>query len=209
MSIRTCVALALLLLVAAAPVQDQPALGVASGQEFVLRLRAHDELAATVDFEAASYGSDLDGAQIGIWRAELAFGLFEPGLLSFGFRDREQARLVDVGDFRVPGQRLARDLAPRPAASVLHTLELDDRKVVYRSPPDRQLSLREASPIGAILPDVGIQHVLPELGHVYLLRYRGVPETPDSWGRVVAFQVVELVPGEALTLRGRTLPGSP
>ncbi|RKY22565.1 MAG: hypothetical protein DRQ55_00585 [Planctomycetota bacterium] len=208
----------LLLLLAASPTQDaagvtsssqSDGLGVVPGQEFVLRLSAHDDLRAGVDFEAASYGVDLEGAQLGLDRAELVYGLLQENRLSFGFRDKEQARVVDLGDFRVPATALVRDSAPRPPASVMHTLQLESRKVTYRAPVDKRLNLREAASITAILPESGVAHVQPQLGHVYLLRYRGVPEVSDAWGRLVAFEVVELQPAQSVTLRCRILPGSP
>lgn len=184
-------------------------LSVLAGDEFVLTLRALDDLTCAVDFEAGGYGAFLAGAQVSLERAELAYSVFAEGLMSFGFRDREQAKIVDLGRFFVPAVPSPRDLAPHPPASILHTLVLDNRQVAYTAPPNKRLTLREAAPALGILPEPGMQHLRPEPGHVYLLRYRGVPEAPDSWGRIVAFQVIELVPGQRLTLRGKILPGSP
>jgi hypothetical protein len=210
MSLRSLFAPCLLLLAAGPAPQDAlDGLGVLPGQSFVLQLSAYDDLRASVDFEGATYGASVDGAQLDLTRAELSYGQFEQGMLSYGFRDKEQARIVDVGDFRVPAKRQVRDAAPRPPMSVLHSLTLDNRQVTYRAPVDKRLNLREAALVTAILPDSEMRHIQPRLGHVYLLRYRGVPEVGDAWGRVVAFQVTEMVPGQSVTVRGRMLPGSP
>jgi hypothetical protein len=206
-----CLLVPCLLLLSAAPAPQDAVdgLGVVPGQSFVLQLSAYDDLRSSVDFEAASYGTSVDGAQLDLSRAELAFGQFEQGMISYGFRDKEQARIVDVGDFRVPAKRLVRDVAPRPPMSVLHSLTLDNRQVTYRAPVDKRLNLREASAVTSILPDSEMRHIQPRLGHVYLLRYRGVSEVGDAWGRVVAFQVTEMIPNQSITIRGRMLPGSP
>jgi len=201
-------------LLAAAIIAPQPTsqdglTGVSPGQEFVVTLRTHDPMTAAVDFDAGGYGADLEGAQIGLHRAELCYGLFEPGLLSFSLREREQALIIDVGPFVVPPIVHPRDRALRPAASVLSTMSFSDRKVTYSAPPDKSFNLREAASITGILPEPGIQHIKPKVGHVFVMRYRGVAETQDAFGRVVAFTVLDVVPGQSCTLRGKILPGSP
>ena len=69
--------------------------------------------------------------------------------------------------------------------------------------PERWLELKEGAPVLGRLGAEGIQHVEPQLGHVYLLRYAF-----DGNERILAFQVVELIPEQSVTLRVRVLSTS-
>lgn len=185
---------ALALAASPAPVQTVPA-----GSQLIT-LRGHDTLTAAWDDRAGSYVTALNQGELDLGRASLAYGILEEGKLSFGFRLRERATLVDVGDFRVKPLVRPRDIVPKPAVSVISTLRLERNNIQYMAPVGRWLELKEASPVLGRLKSEGVQHIEPEVGHTYLLRYAF-----DGSESIVAFHVVEHVPGERLVLRIKTL----
>ena len=162
----------------------------------IVTLWALDELSSSLDPESGGTGSVLRGGQVDYDRAALAYDVFAPNMLSFGFRERERAVLVDVGDFRVPPLVLPRDVVQRSPLTVFHTLTVERGKVQYTAPIDRTLNLLEGQPVLTRLPPEGIQHVEPQVGHVYLLR--SITTTGESLAK---FVVLDVRPGVSVTLR--------
>jgi hypothetical protein len=202
MSTRLLGLIALLSLVSAGDGQDEnrATTGV------VLTLTAADDLTASVDLDRLTHsGLILDG-QLILDEAELAYGLFREGALSFGFRTKEQARLEDLGDLRVSPVARPSDVSPKLSASVFHTLVSKSGRVQYSKPVGKTARPPQGQAIFANFPPSGIQHVVPEVGHVYLLRYRTPPAKERTQG-LVKIQVLAVDP-QQVTLRIAQLPGA-
>lgn len=187
-----------LLLLASAPVPQQ-APGTCDLPRSLVVLRAYDEATAAFDLDTGEHTGRLVGGELLLDRAELVYGLFEPGALSFGFRLKEQALLVDLGDTRLPPVTTTADLLPKPAVSVFSTLELQGGRFFVVEPPGRRLRFKEAERVLLQFPDDAPQHVVPEVGHVYVLRWRD-PTEPHPVDEFAKLRVVDHVPGRSVTL---------
>jgi hypothetical protein len=187
------------LVIAARPLPVQ----AASPNGQLVTLRAHDSLTAAWNDRTETYVTTINQGELDLGQATLVYDILQGGQLSFGFRLRERAKLVDVGDFRVAPLVRPRDIVPKAGVGVINTLRVQRNNIQYLAPVNRWLNLKEGDAVVGRLESEGVQHVEPELGHVYLLRY-----VFDGSERVVAFHVVEHVPGERVVLRIKNLTAS-
>ena len=197
--------------VAAAPAPPLPQNAPAappppSPKDVVITLYGADGLRSSLDLDRGIHGSRMVEGALVLDECELAFGLFEPGQLSYGFRRDEQALLVSLGNRKVEATTANRDVAPRPSVSVYHTLRLLNGKVVFTQPVGRTNRLNEAQAILGKYPVQGARHVTPQAGNVYLLRVRK-PKAVGGGERIYKLLVLE-ANERLVTLRAAPLPAS-
>ncbi len=171
-----------------------PSLGAASQ---LVTLLAHDDLHSSLNLRTCRSSAVVRGGEIDLSSVQLMFHRFSADQLSFGFVGHEAVNVVDVGDLFVPGFSTARDLAPKFAPSIFHSLVLDGIKVSYRGSGNRLLRLKAAQSIFDPLPHEGIYHITPIVGHTYIVRV----EPRKAAEELFKFEVVDFQPNHSLTLR--------
>lgn len=180
-----CLALAVLAVPALTPApQQQRSAGP------IVTLRAQDAFTSALNLATLKHTGHIQDGELILDDAGLAFGVYEPGKLSFGFRRDEAALLVDLGPLKVPGVTTTSDIAPRPDVSAYNTLRLADAKVIYNKPVNKIMRSTEGQMIFGNYPVEGAQHITPVAGHVYLLRNRD-PKAKGAGERIVKFLVLE------------------
>ncbi|MEW6073846.1 MAG: hypothetical protein AB1726_14800 [Planctomycetota bacterium] len=197
---RLAIPLALAALVAAPGGADpaDPALAPGAPGE-IATLLVNDDLLCTFDFRGGGPGARIVEGEVVLDGAQIVFHAMLADRISYGFVRNELVRVLDLGDFFVPGLERAQDPAPKYPVSLFHTLRLEDSHFVYQGAGGRQHSCDAADRILAPLGEEGIEHLEPKVGHTYLLRAerRGEPRP----GLLVKLQVVDFQPGHSLTLR--------
>lgn len=164
-------------------------------------LWTHDDRAAAFGFTAGSAdgAGRIVGGEIDLADAQLVYGAFEPELLSFGFRHDQLIDVLDLGDLYIAPRERAADESLQYPISVFHTLFLERSRFGYLDIDGRTVRLRAADSLLGVLPDTGLRHLEPLVGHVYLVRWR--PRTGRGPDRIAKLQVVAVHPGESLTFR--------
>ena len=178
--------------------------GRASLDDPVVTLWAKDAPRASFDFVRGEYGGRIEDGQFLLDGAQVAYDVLEKERLSFGFSFNQSALLVDLGDIRVPKVSNSHDRGPKLDLSLYHTLGLRRGRFVYKGPFNKSYDQSDARKILRSHPRLGVQHVEPQLGHVYLLRFR-----PNYRRRkteyLLKFQIVDLEPGRRLSFRWASL----
>lgn len=169
----------------------------------LVTLLAHDDLSSSFSFRDGACGGRVTGGQIDLGRAQLSYGVFAEGLLSYGFARDELVGVVDLGDTLVPPAVRAQDATLEHPISIFQTLQLDGAHFTYLTAYGKPRRAKEADALLGPLPAGELVSFEPLLGHVYVIRYRS--RLDDSYDRVAKFQVVDLRPGESLTLRWASL----
>jgi hypothetical protein len=165
----------------------------------LVTLYARDDLACALDLRGGRVGAALSQGEIDLRNAQLVYGAFEPGLLSFGFDDRERVAVLDLGDVYVPPQERAADRTVEYPVALFHTLFVDGSRFFYQGPGRSLHRFDDADRILGSFPPEGLAHVKPQVGHTYVLRAKrdGVGGTD----LLFKLHVVAHRPGESLTLR--------
>lgn len=166
----------------------------------VVTLWANDEPRSAFSFDDGSYALDIADGQAVLDRAQIVFHRIEAQKISIGFSLAQATRIVDLGDLQVDGFARVSDLAPHPPISIFHTLFLQGRSLWYRGPIARSYSLKAADPVFFTLQTSGPHHFVPELGHVYVMRYAPKRESGVE-EKLVKFRVVDYEPGRQVTIR--------
>lgn len=166
----------------------------------VVTLWANDEPRSAFNFDTGSYAADIVDGQLVLDSAQIVFHQIEANLFTIGFSNAFATRLLDLGDLKVDGFSRVSDQAPRPSISIFHTLYLQGRSVWYRGPIARNYSLKAADPVFFTLQTGIPQSFVPELGHVYLLRYASKREAGVE-EKLVKFRVIDYEPGRYVTIR--------
>jgi hypothetical protein len=186
-------ALALGLLSSALTMQD-PA--VPNGG--LITLYQHDDVASSLDFRTGNHGGRVVDGQIQLVDAQLVYGSFATGHLSFGFAADEAVNVVDLGTAEVDFNAGAQDAALKFPISVIPTLGVSGRRLTFQETNGTHVRLGTGNAVFDV-PKRGLQHIEPQLDHCYVIRYQRT--RGDRRDMLAKFQVVEHRPGESITLR--------
>lgn len=189
-----CLLACSLLLVSLSQRDDQ----LEEGGSSIATLYANDDLLSSFDFRSGSAGGRLVEGEVRLESAQIAFGLFEAGMVSFGFTLDERVEVMDLGPVIVPPEARARDRAVEFPISIFHTLSRDDNGFTYVGPGGDLDPYRPADVILKAVLIQGVRHFEPRVGHTYLLRVRRNDTTDDE---LFKFQVIGLLPEHSLTFR--------
>jgi hypothetical protein len=150
-------------------------------------LRSIDDLSATLGFPSGEYGMAVAGNEVCNRNSHLTYDRFTKNALVVGIQGGSEGVIQDIGDVRTRST----------ASSVLPFLKLRDG-VVFDTSSEKS-SVPEAG-IALEGPARGGAAAEAKLGHVYLVRI-------DELGKSLfaAVRIVELEPGESVTLRWRML----
>lgn len=164
----------------------------------IITLYAHDDLASSLDFRTGTYGGRIVEGEIALDQAQLVYDKFSPEHLSFGFAADEAVTIVDLGPVEVPFTALAQDAALKFTVSAFHTLGFSGRRLTFQPAGGSTVRLG-AGGDAFTTPQRGLRHFKPTLEHVYVLRYQRT--RGDRRDMLAKFQVIDVRPGEAITLR--------
>lgn len=178
------------------PAEDQ------APNEGLFTFFAHDDLQSTFDFRLGRAGGRVESGEVFLDGAQLAFGVFAPDLLSFGFVFDENVEVLDLGEAYVAPQARARDGAEEFAIGIFHTLSFDGLRFSYVDAGGDVRPYDPADRILGALPPEGLRHVAPVVGHTYVVRVRRRGASREEFFK---FQVVDLLPGHSLTIRWASL----
>ncbi|MBM3960574.1 MAG: hypothetical protein FJ306_01520 [Planctomycetes bacterium] len=150
-------------------------------------LRSLDDLTATLGFPGGEYGTAVAGNEVCNRNSHLTYDRFTKNALVVGIQGGSEGVIQDIGDVRTRST----------ASSVLPFLQLRDGVVFDTSSeksavPEAGISLQGRAR-GAATAEA-------KLGHVYLVR---IDEANKSL--FAAVRIVELEPGQSVTLRWRML----
>jgi hypothetical protein len=165
---------------------------------------AHDDLQSSLDLRQGRAGGRVEDGEIELEGAQLAFEVFAPDRLSFGFVREESVDVLDLGPVSVSPQPRARDGAEKFALGLFHTLFFDGARFWYTGPGGAEHPCERADRILGPLPPRGVRHLEPRAGHTYLVRLQR--EGLGSVEEFFKFQVVALLPGHSLTIRWAPVP---
>lgn len=186
-------ALSLGLLSSALTLQDP-----AAPQGGLITLYEHDDVASSLDFRTGNHGGRVVDGQIELVDAQLVYGSFATGLLSFGFAADEAVNVVDLGPSEVDAVSSAHDAALKYPISAFHTMSASGRRLTFQPANGSQVRLGAGNAVFDV-PKRGLQHVEAQLDHCYVIRYQRT--RGDRRDMLAKFQVVEHRPGESITLR--------
>lgn len=172
------------------------------GESQIVTLYAHDDLQSSFDFRLGGAGGRVQDGEARLTSAQIAFDVFAPGQLSFGFVRDEFVELLDLGDMIVPPHVSARDRAAEFPITLFHTLFFDGVRFAYVGPGGQMRPFDPADRILGPFPPEELRHLEPRVGHTYLLRVRrsGIGMVDEFF----KFQVVDLLPDHSLTIRWAT-----
>ncbi|MAG58654.1 MAG: hypothetical protein CMJ83_20385 [Planctomycetes bacterium] len=111
--------------------------------------------------------------------------------------------IVDMGEAYVNPLRDPRARAPKVAVSIIHTLAVSNRDVVFRGPPGKEHRSTQGRQILRSTPQVGMKHFNPEPGHTYLLRFK--PGIGSRTDQLFAVHIIDVQPQHTLTFQWRRL----
>lgn len=165
----------------------------------LITLYQHDAVTSSLDFRTGRHGGQVFDGEVQLGAAQLVYGAFTPGQLSFGFGADEAVNVVDLGPAIVEPARLAQDAALKFPISVFDTLSASGRRLVFQPAGSGTLvRLNGGNEVFAV-PQRGLSSFEPKVGHCYAIRYqRTRGDRSDNLGK---FYVVEHRPGESVTLR--------
>ena len=181
------------------PWQPAPQQSGSSGNGLVT-LYARDGLLSSVNFRSGGAGGSIVDGEIDLNGAHLAFDVFEPGMLSFGFSALERVNVMDLGPQFVEPLRRRQDLAPKLDVSLFHTLFLDRSRFSYIGTGGTLERIAAAEEIFQPLPRQGVYHVAPIMGNTYVLRANGRDSSRGN-ELIVKFLVIDVQEGRSVTLR--------
>lgn len=196
-SIRFALASLCLVLLSLAPRRADDASDF--GAPGLVTLYAHDDLQSSFDFRSGHAGGQLANGEIRLEQAQIAFDVFAPGQISFGFVRDDHVDVLDLGEVRIPPQFRARDRTLEFPLALFHVLFFDGVRFGYFGPGGDRHPLPETDRFLASVPSASLRHVEPVLDHTYLVRAQR--EGVGSRDELFAFQVVGLVPDQSLTIR--------
>lgn len=165
----------------------------------LVTLYANDDLQSSFDFRSGRPGGQVQRGEIRLERAQIAFDVLAADQISFGFVRDERVEVLDLGALFVPPQTRSRDPAIEFPVSILHSLFFDGVRFGYLGPGGDRHPLEEADRILGALPPESLRHLTPLVRHTYLVRVH--TEGLGLREEFYAFQVVDLVPEQRLTLR--------
>lgn len=166
-------------------------------------LYAHDDLQSSFDFRHDRAGGRVEAGEVRLTDAQIAFGSFARGMLSFGFVRDERVVVLDLGELAVAQQARAADRAEEFPVALFHTLFRDGARFAYVGPGGDVHPFEAAEEILGNLPTPGLRHLEPRVGHTYLLRVRRDGGALDEYFK---FEVVDLVADQTLTIRWALVP---
>lgn len=173
--------------------------------EGLVTLYAGDDLQSSFDFRRGLPGGQVFDGEVELSNAQIAYDVFAPDRISFGFVRDERIEVLDLGDIVVPPQVRARDRALAFPISLFHTLSKRGSSFVYLGPGGDVHAFDPADRILGGTPGLGLRHVEPHVGHTYLVRARlegvGLPD------ELYKFEIVDHLPGHSVTLRWGRVPG--
>jgi hypothetical protein len=164
----------------------------------LITLYEHDDLASSLDFRNGRHGGSVIDGQIQLVDAQLVYGSFATGLLSFGFAADEAVNVVDLGTAEVEFNASAHDAALKYPISVMPTLGVASRRLTFQEANGTHVRLGTGNAVFDV-PKRGLQHIEPVLDHCYAIRFQRT--RGDRRDMLAKFQVVEHRPGESITLR--------
>jgi len=170
----------------------------------VVTLYAHDDLLSSFDFRGGGAGGRLVDGEVHLDRAQIAYGLFAPGLVSFGFSLDERVEVMDLGPVVVRPEARARDRTEEFPISVFHTLFRDHNGFAFVGPGNDVDPFDPADRIMNVVLSPGVRHFEPVIGHTYVLRVRRNGTSKDE---LFKFLVVDIVAEQSLTIRWARVPG--
>ncbi len=167
----------------------------------LITLYEHDDVASSLDFRTRNHGGRIVDGQIELVDAQLVYGSFATGLLSFGFAADEAVNVVDLGPSEVEFVSSAQDAALKFPISALHTMGASGRRLTFQPANGSQVRLGAGNAGNAVfdVPKRGLQHIEAQIDHCYVIRYQRT--RGDRRDMLAKFQVVEHRPGESITLR--------
>ena len=168
------------------------------GGSDIATLYANDDLQSSFDFRGGGPGGRVVDGEVRLDSAQIAFGLFVAGKISFGFSRDERVEVVDLGDVTVPPEVRARDRTEEFPISIVHTLFRDDNGFATVGPGGDADPYERADRILTMPLTQGLRHIDPIVRHVYLVRVRRNGTSTDE---LFKFQIIGLLPEHSLTMR--------
>lgn len=164
----------------------------------LITLYEHDDVASSFAFRTGNHGGRIVDGQIELVDAQLVYGSFATGLLSFGFAADEAVNVVDLGPSEVEFVSSAQDAALKFPISALHTMGASGRRLTFQPANGSQVRLGVGNAVFDV-PKRGLQHIEAQIDHCYVIRFQRT--RGDRRDMLAKFQVVEHRPGESITLR--------
>jgi hypothetical protein len=194
-SAAACLLLCSLPLVSFLDHRDRDGGGEGTG---IVTLYANDDLQSSFDFRSGEAGGQLVEGEVRLDSAQIAFGLFVAGKISFGFSRDERVDVLDLSDVTVPPEARARDRTEEFPISIVHTLFRDDNGFAIVSPGGDVDPYDRADRILTMPLTQGLRHIEPIVRHVYLVRVRRNGTSTDE---LFKFQIIGLLPDHSVTIR--------
>ncbi len=166
----------------------------------LVTLYASDDLLSSFSFSTGTHAARIEDGELILDDTQITFDILDRDCVTYGYVENQLIEIVDLGDPVVEGAEMPSDRSPKPPLSIFHTLFLKDGQVSYRGPIRRTYRFREGQAIFNSLPPERVRCFVPQVGHVYLLRYK-IQGVPDDRRMLVKFRVIDYRPGETLTLR--------
>lgn len=195
----------LLVPVALAPLllgpQEAQATSPAGG---IVTLYAWDDLASSYSFRNGTEGGRVVDGEVRLEDAQIAYDVLAPGQLSFGLTRDERVELLDLGEVTVPPQSRSQERTTEIPAALFHTLFTTGTSFYYVGPGGERHPYVAADAVLAGTPREGLRHIIPEIGHTYVMRVRqkGVGFRDELY----KFEIVDHQPSRFLTLRWSPVP---
>lgn len=163
----------------------------------LVTLYAVDDSSCSFDFDRGTV-VEVDRARLDLAVADMVFGRYSEGVLTFAHARNARAIVIDLGEEYVEANSQPTDEAPRVPLSIFYSIFLDGRRIKYVDGGGTLHHHRRGQDVLNQYPDAGAFHVEPKEGHTYLLRYA---ERLHGVSRLVKFQVIDVEPGRWLTFR--------
>jgi hypothetical protein len=170
----------------------------AAANEGLITLYEHDDVASSFSFRTGEHGGRVIDGQIELGAAQLVYGSFATGLISFGFGADEAVNVVDLGTAKVDVLSAPSDAALKFPVGIFQTLGVSGRRLTFQQANGSQVRLGAGNAVFDV-PRRGLQHVEAIVDHVYAIRFQRT--RGDRRDMLAKFQVVEHRPGESVTLR--------
>lgn len=171
----------------------------------ITTLYAQDDVASSFSFFSGGPGARVFDGELQLRDAQLVYHGFGDAQLAYGFVHDELVAVLDLGDLDVQPIPSATDDALSLPVSLYQTLFLDGPNFAYVNAAGKAVRLKEADPILDPLPASGLTLFEPQLGHTYLIR--ATSRRNRSYDVIAKFQIIDVRPGESLTLRWERLRG--
>jgi hypothetical protein len=169
----------------------------------LITLYADDDIASSFSFREGRHAARVERGEIALDDVQLVYDVYAEDALSYGFARDELVAVVDLGEVYVPEFQRATDPALGFPLSVFHTLFRDGPHFAYVNNAGKTVRIRQADRILNTIVSTELTHFEPKLRHTYLIRFRS--RTKRAYDQVAKFQIVEVVPGERVTLRWENL----